>query len=82
MSGAALILLHSAFDLSPVLVGLLGASTFLGAMADLLVLGDTMDRWGRRAIFAATIARVAGSTAANAGLSTSPGNLDSAMAKT
>jgi MFS transporter, putative metabolite transport protein len=49
--GAALIYLRPAFHLSPAAVGLLGASTFIGAMIGLLVFGDMSDRLGRRAIF-------------------------------
>lgn len=49
--GAALIFLRPQFGLSPAQVGLLGASTFLGAMIGLLVFGDMSDRLGRRSIF-------------------------------
>jgi MFS transporter, putative metabolite transport protein len=49
--GAALILIRPQFGLSPQEIGLLGASTFLGAMIGLLVFGDLSDRLGRRAIF-------------------------------
>jgi len=49
--GAALIFLRPQFGLSPSQVGLLGASTFLGAMLGLLVFGDMSDRLGRRSIF-------------------------------
>jgi MFS transporter, putative metabolite transport protein len=49
--GAALILLKPQFSLSPQEVGLLGASTFLGAIVGLLVFGDLSDRLGRRSIF-------------------------------
>lgn len=49
--GAALIFIQPQFDLTPSEVGLLGASTFLGAMIGLIVFGDMSDRLGRRAIF-------------------------------
>ncbi len=49
--GAALLFVRDAFGLSPVEVGLLGASTFLGAIVGLLVFGDLADRLGRRSIF-------------------------------
>ncbi len=49
--GVALIFLRPQFGLSPAAVGLLGASTFLGAMIGLLIFGDLSDRLGRRAIF-------------------------------
>jgi MFS transporter, putative metabolite transport protein len=49
--GAALILIRPQFGLTPHEIGLLGASTFLGAMIGLLVFGDLSDRLGRRAIF-------------------------------
>jgi len=49
--GAALIFLRPQFGMSPSTVGLLGASTFLGAMIGLLIFGDMSDRLGRRAIF-------------------------------
>ena len=53
--GAALIYLRPQFDLSPSATGLLGASTFLGAMVGLLIFGDLSDRLGRRAIFVANL---------------------------
>jgi putative MFS transporter len=53
--GAALIYLRPQFDLSPAATGLLGASTFLGAMVGLLIFGDMSDRLGRRAIFLANL---------------------------
>jgi putative MFS transporter len=53
--GAALIYLRPQFDLSPYATGLLGASTFLGAMVGLLIFGDLSDRLGRRAIFVANL---------------------------
>ena len=53
--GGALILLRPQFGLSPSQVGLLGASTFLGAMVGMLIFGDMSDRWGRRAIFVANL---------------------------
>jgi MFS transporter, putative metabolite transport protein len=53
--GAALIFIRPQFHLSPGAVGLLGASTFLGAMVGLLVFGDMSDRLGRRAIFVANL---------------------------
>jgi putative MFS transporter len=53
--GAALIFIQPHFQLSPSEVGLLGASTFLGAMVSLLVFGDMSDRIGRRAIFIANL---------------------------
>jgi MFS transporter, putative metabolite transport protein len=49
--GAALIFIRPQFALSASEVGLLGASTFLGAMVGLLIFGDMSDRLGRRAIF-------------------------------
>ena len=49
--GSALIYLRPHFNLTPSEVGALGASTFIGAMASLLVFGDMSDRLGRRAIF-------------------------------
>jgi putative MFS transporter len=49
--GAALIYLRPQFNLTPSEVGLLGASTFIGAIIGLLVFGDMSDRIGRRAIF-------------------------------
>lgn len=49
--GPALIYLRPQFGLSPAEVGLLGASTFIGAILGLLVFGDMSDRLGRRAIF-------------------------------
>jgi putative MFS transporter len=49
--GAAVILLRKQFGLTPQEVGLLGASTFIGAMIGLLVFGDLSDRVGRRSIF-------------------------------
>jgi MFS transporter, putative metabolite transport protein len=49
--GAAIILLKAQFNLGPQAVGLLGASTFLGAIVGLLVFGDMSDRLGRRSIF-------------------------------
>jgi putative MFS transporter len=54
--GAALIFIRSRFGLSPGEVGLLGASTFLGAIVGLLVFGDLSDRFGRRAIFVINLA--------------------------
>nr|NUR36557.1 MFS transporter [Sphingomonas sp.] len=53
--GAAIIFLRPQFGLSPSAVGLLGASTFLGAMVSLIVFGDMSDRIGRRAIFIANL---------------------------
>ena len=53
--GAALIFIRPQFGLSPSQVGLLGASTFLGAMVGLIVFGDMSDRLGRRAIFVANL---------------------------
>jgi MFS transporter, putative metabolite transport protein len=49
--GAAVILLRKQFGLTPQEVGLLGASTFIGAIVGLLVFGDLSDRVGRRSIF-------------------------------
>ena len=49
--GAAVILLRKQFGLTPQEVGLLGASTFMGAVVGLLVFGDLSDRVGRRSIF-------------------------------
>lgn len=54
--GAALIYLRPRFGLSPSEVGLLGASTFIGAIVGLLVFGDLSDRVGRRAIFIINLA--------------------------
>src|SRR5215469_14034954 len=48
---AAIVLLRDQFHLAPQTVGLLGASTFLGAILGLLVFGDMSDRLGRRSIF-------------------------------
>lgn len=53
--GAALIFIRPQFALSAAEVGLLGASTFLGAMVGLLIFGDMSDRLGRRAIFIANL---------------------------
>ncbi len=53
--GGALILLRPQFGLSPTEIGLLGASTFLGAMVGMLIFGDMSDRLGRRAIFVANL---------------------------
>lgn len=53
--GAAVIFIRPQFGLSPSEVGLLGASTFLGAMLGLLIFGDMSDRLGRRAIFVANL---------------------------
>ena len=53
--GAALIFIQPQFALTPGEVGLLGASTFLGAMISLIVFGDMSDRLGRRAIFIANL---------------------------
>ena len=53
--GAAVIFIRPQFGLSPSEVGLLGASTFLGAMLGLLIFGDMSDRLGRRAIFIANL---------------------------
>ena len=47
--GAALIYLRPHFNITPSEVGTLGASTYIGAMASLLVFGDMSDRLGRRA---------------------------------
>ena len=49
--GTALIYLQPQLGLSPSATGLLGASTFLGAMIGLIVFGDMSDRLGRRSIF-------------------------------
>lgn len=49
--GAALIMLRGQFHLTPHAIGLLGASTFIGATLGLLVFGDMSDRLGRRSIF-------------------------------
>ena len=49
--GAAIIFLRREFALTPQAVGLLGASTFVGAIIGLLVFGDLSDRLGRRSIF-------------------------------
>ena len=49
--GAAVILLRKQFGLTPQEVGLLAASTFMGAIVGLLVFGDLSDRVGRRSIF-------------------------------
>ncbi len=54
--GTALIYLQPQFGLTPEATGLLGASTFLGAMIGLLVFGDLSDRLGRRAIFVMNLA--------------------------
>ena len=53
--GTALIYLQPLMHLTPQATGLLGASTFLGAMVGLLVFGDMSDRLGRRAIFVANL---------------------------
>jgi putative MFS transporter len=53
--GAALIAIQPQFHLTASEVGLLGASTFLGAMVSLLIFGDMSDRIGRRAIFIANL---------------------------
>ena len=53
--GAALIYLRPAFHLTPPMIGLLGASSFLGSIVGLLVFGDLSDRLGRRAIFVANL---------------------------
>ncbi|HEV8500463.1 MAG TPA: MFS transporter [Casimicrobiaceae bacterium] len=49
--GAAVILLRKQFAMTPQEVGLLAASTFMGAVVGLLVFGDLSDRVGRRSIF-------------------------------
>jgi putative MFS transporter len=49
--GAAVSLIRPHFNLTPQALGLLGASTFLGAMLGLILFGDLSDRLGRRAIF-------------------------------
>ena len=53
--GTALIYLQPQLGLAPEATGLLGATTFLGAMIGLLVFGDMSDRLGRRAIFVANL---------------------------
>lgn len=53
--GAAIIYLRPAFHLTPPMIGLLGAASFLGSIVGLLVFGDLSDRLGRRAIFVANL---------------------------
>ncbi|MDG6995576.1 MAG: MFS transporter [Nitrososphaerota archaeon] len=49
--GAAILYLKPAFNLTPAVVGLLSASSLLGAAIALLFFGSLTDRWGRRTIF-------------------------------
>lgn len=44
--GAAILFLKPAFNLTPAVVGLLAASSLLGAAIILLFLGSLSDRWG------------------------------------
>ena len=53
--GTALIYLQPLMRLTPQQTGLLGASTFLGAIVGLLVFGEMCDRLGRSAIFVANL---------------------------
>jgi putative MFS transporter len=53
--GTALIYLRPHFGLTPQATGLLGASTFVGAIVGLVVVGDMSDRLSRRSIFVANL---------------------------